>query len=79
MRRMRKQPIGHANPRNFRLMPGDRVWRQDHTTGEYHMLDLRESRGRDKAAAGELTPVVVKKNGRPRVACVWCGLWFWLD
>jgi hypothetical protein len=79
MRRMRKQPVGSANPRNFRLMPGDRVWRQDYTTGEFHMMDLRESRGRDKAAAGELTPVIVKKNGRARVACVWYGLWFWVD
>jgi len=60
-------------------MPGDRVWRQDYTTGEFHMMDLCESRGRDKAAAGELTPVTVRKNGRARVAIEHCGQWFWVD
>jgi hypothetical protein len=52
----------------------------DHTEGAVTMHDLRDSTGRDKAATGELTPHVVKKNGNPRLAAIGDdGFWYWVD
>jgi hypothetical protein len=80
MKKIRKQPVGPLNPWNFSLQPGDRVWKMDHTEGTVTMHDLRDSTGRDKAATGELTPHVVKKNGNPRLAAIGDdGFWYWVD
>ena len=77
---IRKQPVGPLNPRNFSLEAGDRVWQRDYSEGTVVMHDLRESTGRDKAAAGDLTPHVVKKNGKPRRAFrANDGKWYWED
>ena len=75
---MRKQPVGPLDAWNFSLQPGDRVWQRDHSEDTVSMFDLRESTGRNKAAAGDLTPHQVKKNRRPRRAFLADdGKWYW--
>lgn len=79
MRRMRKQPTGPRNDRDFSAEAGDRVyWEEGNDTV---MFDLRESTGwRKRTALGELTPHLVKKNGKPRLAKMNDhGVWYWLD
>lgn len=78
---MRKQPVGPLNFRDFTLEAGDRVysqWNAVNGKAMFVMYDLRESRGRFKSAAGELTPVLVRKNGKPRFAYKKDGgRWVW--
>ena len=72
--KMLQQPLGYAKPWNFAIEEGE-VWICD---GWPHRMT--ESRGRDKAAAGELTPRRI--NGPP-----WArgydrdtgGVWHWID
>lgn len=71
MRKMRKQIVGRFNPWNFDAEVGDRVI----DFGD-NVYDLRESRGRNKAALGELTPVLVKTNKK---AVNIDGVWYWKD
>ena len=82
LRRLRKQPVGARNDWDFTAEPGDRVYQRARGGADYvYMYDLRESRGRDKAAMGELTPHLVKgRNGLGRHA-VLCddGHWYWND
>ena len=80
MKKIRKQPVGPFNAWNFSLEHGDRVWRRDATENTIVMVDLRESSGRNKAAAGDLTPHVVKKSGKPRLAVQGeDGMWYWTE
>jgi hypothetical protein len=80
MRKIRKQPVGPLNAWNYSLLPGDRCWQRDHSEDYVLMVDLRESTGRDKAAAGDLTPHTVKRNGKPRRAVLADdGIWYWLE
>jgi len=74
---MRKQPRCARNDWNHNLEVGDRVyvWMEFQKTAV--MYDLTESRGRNKAAIGELTPVRVTKNGQARVATIQDGVWYW--
>ena len=79
MRRMRKQPSAGYNPWNFDLEAGDRVYDPQPELECCYIYDLVESRGRNKSAAGELTPVLVKKNGYPRRGVLGDGVWYWDD
>jgi len=80
MRRMRKQPVAGYNPWNFDLEEGDRVYQAMPELGGAWIYDLRESTGRNKSAVGELTPHLVKKNGRARVGVLGDdGVWYWRD
>lgn len=80
MRKMRKQPVGPLNAWNFSLEAGDRCWQRDHSEDTVVMVDLRESTGRNKSAAGDLTTHTVKKNGKPRRAVLADdGIWYWLE
>lgn len=80
MRRMRKQPVGPFNERSKSLQSGDRAWHREYGADHVVMIDVYDSHGRDKAASGELSYRVVKKNGRDRSA-VLCddGLWYWCE
>lgn len=77
---MRKQPVASYNPWNWKAEVGERVYRYcgSGVTIAF-MFDLRESRGRNKAAAGELTPHSVKKNGQLRLAINIDDIWYWCD
>ena len=77
-RRLRKQPTAVYNPRNFNLEAGDRVYKWVQFQKSATMVDLVESRGWGKRAAGELTPKPVTKNGKPRIAVIKEGIWYWL-
>lgn len=79
MRKMRKQPMGVRNDWYPDYEPGDRVYRWLEYEKSALMYDLVESRGRNKAAAGELTPILVKKDKGPRLAIVKDGIWYWAD
>lgn len=78
MRKLRKQPVGSRNDRDFSLEAGDRVFER---CGEAAvMYDLRESTGWHQRTAGELTPHIVKKNGSPRLAVMGDnGTWYWTE
>jgi hypothetical protein len=78
LRRVRKQPVAAFNQWDFDRNEGDRVYRRIGDSDEAELIDLHESHGRDKAAGGELSFRVVKKDGRVRRA-VLCddGLWYW--
>lgn len=79
MRKLRKQPTGPLNPWDFGAEPSDRVYEPRPDKDCAFIYDLRESRGRNKAAAGELTPQLVVKDGKPRQAVLDDdGLWYWL-
>lgn len=80
MRRLRKQPRCRRNDWNMDLEPDDRVFDSRPVSEGAWMYDLRESKGRNKRDSGELTPVLVKKNGKPRLAAL-CddGNWYWVD
>ena len=78
MRKMRKQPVGARNDWNFDLEDGDRVYTWI-TSDSAVMDDLFLSTGKDKRAAGELTPRRVSKDGRARIAVVKDGVWYWND
>ena len=76
--KLRKQPVRAFSSWDFGAEPGDRVYKMLPSTGLAHIADIRESRGRDKAAAGELVPVWVKKKGKRRVARRGSfGVWYW--
>lgn len=78
MRRLRKQPVAAFNPWDFEREIGDRVYSLQACCGDYHILDLVESRGRHKSAAGILSTRLVKKNGRARLAIRDDqGTWYW--
>lgn len=80
MRKIRKQPVCAYNPWNWNLEPGDRVYRVMPELEGAYMIDLRESTGRNKRDAGELTPHTVTKNGAPRLAVLGDNLqWYWQD
>lgn len=79
MRRMRKQPIGMRNDWNHNLEVGDRVYTWVKPNETAMMDDLVESRGRNKAAIGELTPIRVVKNGQCRIAIIKNNIWYWID
>lgn len=75
---MHKQPVGPDDPWAFSLEAGDRVYRYtDYAKKQAIMFDLLESRGWGKRTAGELTPAVVKKNGKSRIATCKDGIWYW--
>ena len=46
---------------------------------EAKSLGLTRYSGKNKAAAGELTSRRVSRNGRPRIAVVKDGVWYWTD
>jgi hypothetical protein len=78
LRRVRKQPVAAFCPWDFSREEGDRVYRRIGDSDEAEMIDLYESHGRDKAAAGELSFRVVKKDGRVRRAVLGDdGVWYW--
>jgi len=80
MSRLRKTPKGPYNPWNWDYEAGDRVYEPvPLEPGLYYMYDLRESRGRNKRDAGELTPVAVKKNGKQRKASYSEDGWYWKE
>lgn len=79
MRKMRKQSICPRNDWNHSLEVGDRVWTWVKLGETAMMDDLVQSNGKNKAAAGELTPRRVSKNGRARIAVVKDGIWYWED
>jgi elongation factor P hydroxylase len=62
---------------NDNLEVGDRVYVWVEYKKTATMYDLVESRGWGKAAAGELTPVCVKKDGKARIAVLDNGVWYW--
>lgn len=77
--RMRKQPVASFSPWDFDREAGERVYRRIGDSAEAEMLDLCESSGRQKAAAGELSYRVVKKLGRARRAVIGDdGVWYWV-
>lgn len=79
MRKLYKQPTKSLNSWDWDAKPRERVFRPMPLGGAY-IYDLRESNGRNKAAMGELTPILVKKNGVPRIAIkADDGLWYWID
>ena len=75
---MRKQPVAQYDPWDFSREPGDRVYEPQ--TGKDGAWMFVESNGWGKRMSGELTPRIVKKNGRYRLA-VLCddGYWYWQD
>lgn len=79
MRRMHKQPVGVRDDWNHGLEVGDRVYTWVKVDKTAMMDDLVQSNGKNKASAGELTPRRVRKNGRPRIATVKDGVWYWTD
>lgn len=80
MRRMRKQPVAQLNQWDWDREPGDRVFRPMNKSEYAAIYDLVESNGRHKSAAGELTPRLVKKRGKPRRAAMDdVGVWHWID
>ena len=76
---MRKQPVGARNDWNFGLEDGDRVYTWIKVDKTAMMDDLFLSTGKNKRAAGELTPRRVTKDGRARIAVVKDGVWYWDD
>ncbi len=76
MRKMRKQPVGPFNPRNFDLEPGDRVF-TPHRRGQFIMYDLTTSNGWGRRNAGVLYPRLVKKDGKARIAVRRNDTWYW--
>lgn len=80
-RKLHKQPVGPFAPRNHGLQAGDRVWQRVSGDDEsVRMIDLFESRGRDKAASGELSYRVVVKRGKERRAYMDDrGVWYWCE
>lgn len=78
MSRIRKQPVASYNPWDWEREAGDRVYAYDPSHQAAYMIDLVESRGRNKRDAGELTPRIVKKNGKVRLAYrAGDGIWYW--
>ena len=74
-RKMKKQPVARYSPWINELEPGDRVYQPKPEIEGAYIYDLKSSRGRDK-----LTPRLVKKDGKPRVAVMdGSGVWFWRD
>lgn len=78
MRKLRKQPTKIYNEWAFDFEAGDRCFKPDPNNRNAFIVDLRESTGRNKRDAGELTPVFVKKDGLIRKAIL-CddGFWYW--
>lgn len=79
MRRMRKQPKQARNDWDYTLEVGDRVYTWIRFKETAVIDDLVKSNGRNKAAAGELTPIRVTKNGQNRIAIIKNGVWYWID
>ncbi len=79
MRKMRKQPVGVRNDWNFALEDGDRVYTWIKFDKTAVMYDLVLSNGKNKRAAGELTPRRVSRDGRARIVSVKDGVWYWDD
>lgn len=78
MAKLRKQPTAQLCSWDFEAEPGERRFIAKPDLGGAYIVDLVESNGRDKKAAGELTPRVVKKNGVPRIAFMDDrGVWYW--
>jgi len=70
--RMRKQPIKRMNSWDFDAEVGERVIGID---GKVY--DLCESRGRNKSAAGELTPVLARPHKKGARATKIDEGWYW--
>lgn len=80
VRRLRKQPTAVLAAWDHEAEQGDRRYIPKPELEGAWIVDLVLSRGRNKRDAGELTPKVVKKNGRPRIAQLHdAGLWYWVD
>jgi hypothetical protein len=69
---MRKQVDGPLDPWDHLAEPGDRV-----VDGRGRVYDLRESRGRDKRDAGDLTPVLAAPQRSGARAVEVDGIWYW--
>jgi hypothetical protein len=80
VRRLRKQPTAGLSAWDHEAEPGDRRYIPKPELEGAWIVDLVLSSGRNKRDVGELTPKVVKKNGRPRIAQLHDdGLWYWMD
>lgn len=80
VRKLRKQPKGQINNWNFDAENGERYFEPRPELEGAYIYDLTESRGMNKRDAGELTPRLVRKHGKPRVALLADdGLWYWND
>lgn len=79
MRRLKKQPVTSYNPWDWKREAGERVYHPQPSLEGAYIYDLVESRGRNKRDTGELTPRLVRKNGKPRIAIQDDqGTWYWL-
>ena len=78
MAKLRKQPTAPLNSWDLDAEPGERRFISKPDLEGAYIVDLVEANGRDKRAAGELTPRVVKKSGVPRIAFQDDrGIWYW--
>jgi hypothetical protein len=73
MRLMRKQPSGFYNPWNQSAEVGDRFV----CSQTKRVYDIRESHGRNKAAMGELTPVLASASKKGLIPFLFGGSWYW--
>ncbi len=78
MRKLHKQPVAEFDPWDDNREPGERVYQSRPALDGAYIYDLRESNGWGKRALGELTPCLVNKDGRPRLAVLADdGDWYW--
>lgn len=79
-RKLRKQPVRCYCERDEQAEPGERLFKPMPELEGAYIIDLVESRGKDKRAAGVLTPQTVRKHARPRIAFMDdSGVWYWQD
>ncbi len=69
---MRKQPVGFLDPWDDSFEVGDRA-----VDNNNRVFDLLESRGRNKRAQGDLTPVLASPQRNGSYAVYDEGVWFW--
>jgi len=80
MRKIRKQPISQLNSWDFSLEPGNYCYFPSFDfPGFYNIWVIKESTGRNKRDAGELTKKCICKKGKPRLATCVNHIWYWID
>jgi hypothetical protein len=79
MIKLRKVPSKCYNIWDDDLEPGMRVYKLFYDD-VYLIYELKESTGRNKRDSGSLTPILIKKNGKPRLAKYLSGIgWVWIE
>jgi len=79
-RRLKVQPVARLNAWDFDREAGDYVFEPLPDLDCARIYVLQTSNGFDKAAIGELTPCLIKKNGKTRRAELdEFGVWRWCD